>query len=231
LEETLRACGLMERVHMLGSIPTERMPGIMAASDIFFLPSRNEGISQALYEAMACGLVVVSTQVGGQAELVSAECGVLLPSGSQQNESTEYADILFELICNPSRRQQMAQASRKRIIEKFSLDLMGENIHRDLCKVIENKKNRVEKPITEREKKSISRETQTLVEYLQARQQLKWLDQEYSLLVQPKTPSHWFYLWVRQVLLPVYTWFNRTKLLGLITYLKQMIKHRLVKDS
>jgi glycosyltransferase involved in cell wall biosynthesis len=231
LEEKLHAYNLQERVHMLGSVPAEKMPAIMAASDIFFLPSQNEGISQALYEAMACGLVVVSAQVGGQGELVSADCGILCPSGTKQDEATEYADILHNLISDTPLRQQMSQASRNRIIEMFSLDQMGECIHRNLIKTIENKKSSIAQPVTLREKQSINRETQTLVEYLQARQRLKWLDHEYSSLVQPKSTSHWFYLWLRQLLLPVYSWISRTKLLGLITNLKQIIKHRLVKDS
>jgi glycosyltransferase involved in cell wall biosynthesis len=231
LKGKLLACGLQDRVHILGRLPTEKMPAIMAASDIFFLPSQNEGVSQALYEAMSSGLVVVSAQVGGQGELVTADCGFLLSPETPQDEATEYADILHTLIADSPRRQQMSQASRKRVIEKFTLDLMGICIHRNLCEIIEDKKSRLVKPVTEQEKQSINRETQTLVEYLQARQRVKWLNQEYSVLIQPKTPSHWFYLWLRQLLLPVYNWISRTKLLGLFTNLKQIIKNRLVKDS
>jgi hypothetical protein len=57
------------------------------------------------------------------------------------------------------------------------------------------------------------------------------LNATYLSLLQPKPPSHWFYLWIRQLLLPVYNWISRTKLLGLLTRLKRTIKHRLVKDS
>jgi glycosyltransferase involved in cell wall biosynthesis/GT2 family glycosyltransferase len=259
LEEKLHSYKLQERVHMLGSVAAEKMPAIIAASDIFFLPSQNEGISQALYEAMACGLVVVSAEVGGQGELVTTDCGVLRSPESQQNESTEYADILFELICDSPRRQQMSQASRARIIEKFSLDLMGECIAKNLDKLIQNKKNRLQKPVIELEKGTFNREIQNLVEILQARQEVRRLNndirelsQKYSDsreenqkqttlitklqaqildMLQPRPPSYWFYLWIRQLFLPVYTKASQTKLMGLIDNIRRIIKKRLVGSS
>lgn len=50
-----------------------------AMADIFLLPSNNEGIALVLYEAMAAGLLVMSTDVGGQKELIQSNTGVLLP--------------------------------------------------------------------------------------------------------------------------------------------------------
>jgi glycosyltransferase involved in cell wall biosynthesis len=231
LDDELYANDMQVQIRILGRIPTEKMPAIMAASDIFFLPSQNEGISQALYEAMSCGLVVVGAQVGGQDELVSPECGILHLPGGQENEADEYADILYELICDTPRRQQMSQASRMRILEKFTTSMMGEYIHRKLNEVIDIKKGNVELVTTKLDRQSINREIQTAVEYLQVRQELRILNRRYSSLVLPKTASHWFYLWIRQVLLPIYNWISRTKLLALIIRLKQTIKHRLTKDS
>ena len=231
LKEKLHEYRLQERVHILGSVPTEKMPAIMAASDIFFLPSQNEGISQALYEAMASGLVVVGAQVGGQGELVSADCGILRSPASPQDESTEYAIILHQLISDTPRRQQMSQASRKNICDMFTLDLMGECTLNYLSTTIVNKKSNTQKPVTEPEKQSIIREVQYLVEFLQARQELQQLNTKYSALVQPKSASHWFYLWIRQLILPVYNLISQTKLSGLTADLKQSIKKRLVKGS
>lgn len=229
LEEKVRIYNLQGVVNFLGSIPTERMPAIMTASDIFFLPSQNEGVSQALYEAMSCGLVVVSAQVGGQDELVSADCGVLLSPGLKENESTEYASILGKLIRDAPQRQEMSQASRKRVKEQFTLFMMGESIHKKLCEVIENKKGIKAKPITEVERQSINREIQTSIEYLQARQELRTLNQQYSSLVQPKTASHWFYLWIRQVFLPVFEPLKTARLGQIMVGLQQFFKRALVK--
>jgi glycosyltransferase involved in cell wall biosynthesis len=231
LKEKLREYGLQEQVHILGSVPTEKMPVIMAASDIFLLPSRNEGISQALYEAMASGLVVVGAQVGGQGELVSQDCGILISPATNQNEATEYADILHQLICDSPRRKEMSQASRKRIVEKFTITQMGEIIQKNLSKIIENKKSRIKKPVTEIEKQSINREIQYLVEFLQARQALRRLNQEYSAMIQPKPPSHWFYLWLRQLFLPVSERVRTTRLGQILVGLKKWLKRTMIKGG
>jgi hypothetical protein len=207
------------------------MPAIMAASDIFFLPSRNEGISQALYEAMASGLVVVGALVGGQGELVSQDCGILISPATNQNEATEYADILHQLICDSPRRKEMSQASRKRIVEKFTITQMGEIIQKNLSKIIENKKSRIKKPVTEIEKQSINREIQYLVEFLQARQALRRLNQEYSAMIQPKPPSHWFYLWLRQLFLPVSERVRTTRLGQILVGLKKWLKRTMIKGG
>ncbi|MCS7291970.1 MAG: glycosyltransferase [Gloeomargarita sp. SKYBB_i_bin120] len=67
----------MSEIRMLGSVSNERMKDLLAISDIFFLPSLQEGISLAIYEAMAMGVTPVGADVGGQRELVTADCGIL----------------------------------------------------------------------------------------------------------------------------------------------------------
>ena len=63
---------------MLGSVPHTRWLEILAASDIFLMPSKYEGISIALLEAMAAGVVPVVAKVGGQEEIVDPGAGVLI---------------------------------------------------------------------------------------------------------------------------------------------------------
>ena len=66
----------------------------MAASDVFFLPSKMEGLSIAFIEAMSMGLTVVGSDVGGQGELVDEHSGVLLPfppSATIQQQALGYA--------------------------------------------------------------------------------------------------------------------------------------------
>jgi len=230
LKEQLYECRLQDRVHILGSVPTEKMPAIMAASDILFLPSHNEGISQAIYEAMACGLVVVGAQVGGQGELVSEDCGILRSPASLQDETTEYTNILRQLISDTPRRQQMSQASRKHIRDKFTLDQMGECTLSNLSTTIANKKRNSPKPVTEFEKQSIIREVQYLVEFLQARQELQQLNAKYSVLVQPKSASHWFYLWLRRLFLPVSEQVKSSRLGQILVSFQKWLKRTLIKE-
>lgn len=72
--------GLESRVHFLGALPPEGVRQVLSASDAFVLSSRNEGWANVLLEAMACGLPVVATDVGGNAEVVCRpDLGVIVP--------------------------------------------------------------------------------------------------------------------------------------------------------
>ncbi len=77
----------------------KRLRSIYAASDILLLPSRNEGIALVIYEAMASGLLVMSTDVGGQAEILNSETGVLLPRLDSLNHPEKW---LAEKLVNVS---------------------------------------------------------------------------------------------------------------------------------
>ena len=79
LAAQVAASGLADRVWMCGS--RNDVPQLMADFDLFVLPSLAEGISNTILEAMACGLPVVATRVGGNAELVDeARTGTLVAS-------------------------------------------------------------------------------------------------------------------------------------------------------
>jgi glycosyltransferase involved in cell wall biosynthesis len=125
LREFVAVHGLTE-VTLLGSRSNHEVREILAVSDIFFLPSQMEGISLALYEAMAMGLVVVGADVGGQAELVNGETGVLVQRGPRETE--EYAQALAALLEDDARRREMVAAARRRVAEHFTLDEMGDRM-------------------------------------------------------------------------------------------------------
>jgi glycosyltransferase involved in cell wall biosynthesis len=116
------------RVQFLGLLPNERTRAVLQASDLFFLPSRHEGISLAIYEAMACGLAVVGADVGGQAELVVPECGILLPRADFAREVRAYADALAGLLEEPAVMRRMGEAARRRVEAEFPLSAMGDRM-------------------------------------------------------------------------------------------------------
>ena len=123
--------GLQDKVCVLGAVSNERIQELMTAADIFFLPSQWEGIALSIFEAMACGVAVVGADVGGQRELVTPECGVLIARGNAGGSPTEaehYAKILAELLSDPQRRTALAQAGAARIRHTFRLDQMGERM-------------------------------------------------------------------------------------------------------
>ena len=113
------------RARNLAWLPGERddIPEILRSLDLFVLPSLTEGISCTILEAMASGVAVAATQVGGNAELVKdEETGVLMPS-----EDTEaLARALFSYVTNPERARTHGRAGRKCVERRFSMDVMVE---------------------------------------------------------------------------------------------------------
>lgn len=128
LQTFIRRQRLEQHVRLLGAVSRQRMQQLMAASDVFFLPSHWEGIALSIYEAMACGLPVVGADVGGQRELVTPACGTLISPGAEASEVERYIEELARLIQDPSARQAMGRAGRQRIGEGFQLDQMAERI-------------------------------------------------------------------------------------------------------
>ena len=128
LRATIKKQGMSAQVHLLGTVANERMRELMAASNIFFLPSQWEGIALSIYEAMACGLVVVAADVGGQRELVTPECGVLVARSDESTEAERYAEVLTELLQHPQRCLECGQLGRRRVSRYFRLEQMGDRM-------------------------------------------------------------------------------------------------------
>ena len=91
---------------------------ILRASDVFVLSSRVEGNLMSVMEAMAAGLPVVSTAVGGVPELVQeGVTGLLVPS----EDAGALACALQALVDDPARRQAMGAAARRHAVARFDI--------------------------------------------------------------------------------------------------------------
>jgi glycosyltransferase involved in cell wall biosynthesis len=102
--------GLGDRVVFEGWVPEERVRGVLADSSIFVLPSRAEGLSIALLEAMAHGLAVVSTSAGGAADtLVHETSALLIPPGNV----TALSHALARVIGDTGLRSQLQEGARR----------------------------------------------------------------------------------------------------------------------
>lgn len=126
---------LGRNVRLLGALSNQRVRELLAASDLFFLPSQMEGISLAIYEAMAMGVATLSAAVGGQAELVTPPCGVLVRRGP--DEHAAYAQAMVELLADQPRLRRMGQAARRRVAEHFPIERMGARIDELLSRAID----------------------------------------------------------------------------------------------
>ena len=119
LRRTAGDLGIGELTWFAG--PTDDMPSAMRTLDVFVLPSLNEGVSNTLLEAMATGLPVLATAVGGNVELVDdPTTGKLFAPG----DSSELARLMLQQVDDPSQRARQGQAARQRALEQFSLASM-----------------------------------------------------------------------------------------------------------
>lgn len=116
LQEMARGVGLGDRhVRFLGY--RVDVPDLLAASDMFVLPSITEGMPLSVLEAMAQRLPVISTPVGGVPELVeSGREGFLVPVG----DTAALADRMADLIEDPALRERMGRAGFRRVEEHYS---------------------------------------------------------------------------------------------------------------
>jgi len=112
------SCG--DRVVFLGE--RDDVDKILSAFDLFVLPSRNEGISNTILEAMATGLPVIATDVGGNPELVKhGHSGLLFPPG----DCEALVDALnFYIEQNPHMIEIHGRNARERAVREFSLNRM-----------------------------------------------------------------------------------------------------------
>jgi glycosyltransferase involved in cell wall biosynthesis len=110
--------GLGERVRLLGERADVRE--VLAALDVFVLPSRTEGMSNALLEGMAMALPVVATAVGGNPEVVTPGTGVLVPA----EDPGAMAAAVTDLLDAPERAAALGSAARRRVEERYGARAM-----------------------------------------------------------------------------------------------------------
>ena len=95
LRQQVATLGLGDAVRFLGPLPPEQLRMPLSAADVFVLATRNEGWANVFLEAMACGLPVVTTDVGGNAEVVCRpELGTVVPFGDAGRLQAAVADAL-----------------------------------------------------------------------------------------------------------------------------------------
>jgi len=119
LQSLVDSLGIKDNFRFLGAMPNPYP--VLAASDIFCLPSRTEGFSNALIEAMGSRLACVATRVGGNAEaLTDGVNGFLVES----EDADAMGNRLLRLLRDPNLRRGMGQAARQTVESHFSMSAM-----------------------------------------------------------------------------------------------------------
>jgi len=119
LRRQVAQSGLEGRVVMPGVV--EEVPELLAALDLFALPSLSEGMSNALLEAMAAGRAIVATEAGGNAEcLDGGSAGLLVPPG----DADALGRALERLLDTPDRGREMGRRAFARARDEYSLGKM-----------------------------------------------------------------------------------------------------------
>ncbi|MCY2988441.1 MAG: glycosyltransferase [Planctomycetota bacterium] len=135
VRELVERWSLAEYVQLLGE--RRDVPAILQAASMFVLPSRTEGVSLTLLEAMASGLPVVATQVGGNPEVVeNGQTGWLVPVG----DAEQMAAALQRLSADPVAAHAMGVAGRRRVETHFDVSRMVRDYEAMYSEVLDGKR-------------------------------------------------------------------------------------------
>jgi L-malate glycosyltransferase len=131
LQNLIRSLKLSDHVQFAGGVSDLRE--YLSVTDVFVLPSRSEGFSNAIVEAMACSLPVVATDVGGNAEAVkNGVSGLIVPS----DDPAALAAAIVRLLSDSSVAREMGSAGRRLAAERFTTDAMMQGIVRTYARLL-----------------------------------------------------------------------------------------------
>ena len=118
-ERQVAELGLSTHFLFLGR--RDDVPRILACCDIAVLPSKAEGLPNAVLEYLAVGLPTVATRVGGNAEIIrDGETGLLVSPG----DSSAFAQAMLRLLRDPGLRASLARNGREYVASEFSFQKM-----------------------------------------------------------------------------------------------------------
>lgn len=131
LTELVAARGLDDAVHFLGW--RDDVPRLITETDIFVLPSHSEGVPRSIVEAMACGVPVIATRVGGVAELLGdGDFGLIVPP----RDPPALADAMLGLARNAGRRARLGRAGQEEVLQNYSITVHVKNLLRILRQAV-----------------------------------------------------------------------------------------------
>ena len=124
-------CGVAEYVDFLG--PVQDVGSLLQQAEAFVLPSRVEGMSNALLEAMALGMPCVATAVSGSVDLIDHERSGLLV---QPANARALADAILYVLGSASLRAKLGQAARRHAQAHYTTDMMLQRYRKVLAELV-----------------------------------------------------------------------------------------------
>jgi type III pantothenate kinase len=135
----IKDLGVSDRVVLRGAMDRSGCREEMARADLFILSSVTEAFGLAAAEAMATGLPVIASAVGGLTEVVAeGVTGFLVPS----RDPGALADRIIGLAEDPEMRREMGKAGRERVRSRFDRDLIVAQLVSTYEKVIKERRGR-----------------------------------------------------------------------------------------
>ncbi len=108
-----------------GYVPHEQIPEFMSIADVFLRPSVAEGFGIVFIEAMAAGIPVIATRVGGIIDIIQAgENGVLV----EPKNSSQIADAIVKLLKNASLASELSRVGRKYVEQTYSWNIIFDKV-------------------------------------------------------------------------------------------------------
>ena len=111
----------LDNIISLGKLTPEELIRAYNACDIFLFPSRLEGLSLSMLEAMGCGKPIVTTNTSSMPELIKQDKGGILCA---MDDVSEFAEAIRILEGDENERKKMGNFNRQRVLEEFTLEMM-----------------------------------------------------------------------------------------------------------
>jgi len=122
--EALRRLAMDQRVAWHAELSDEQLRGLYQAADLLFLPLLDAVANNAVVEALACGLPIVSTHVGGMSEYLPSGAGQLCQPG----DALSHAEAICSWLDDPAKRQNAQYTARNFTLVNYDWDSIGKNL-------------------------------------------------------------------------------------------------------
>ena len=135
LKEKVRMSGLEDRTIFPGFVSHDEIVGYYGAADVFLMPSTTiEGLPFVLLEAMACGLPVVASSVGGNRMVIENGIDGMLVG---PKDGKALAEKAVEIICDGHMKERLAKAAREKVVERFGVERMVDRVIKIMAEAVE----------------------------------------------------------------------------------------------